>query len=94
MKRETHDLGRYVQCDGCDKVYRTENGTVLDESKGGIMLLSKALCPACAPRAEADAKRYGETQYIRDRCPPEMRFVDWVDQLRRGENARVTITEF
>lgn len=84
MAIEQFDIADHVECDGCSKVF-----TDSDEP-GGILFGSKGYGPCCAAKMEADIKRFGEEQYIRDRCPPGMAFKEWVLKLRGGNNT-VTI---
>lgn len=67
-----------VLCDGCGEDYtdRPDNG--------GILFVSKALCPTCGVRWEEASEREHETAYIRARCPEGKSFADWVrEDLRR-----------
>lgn len=80
----TIDIGDYVECDMCCKDFTNS------DAKGGILFGTKGVCPECAPRIEADAERFGESQFIRGRCPDGMTFKDWVLQIRGGNNT-VTI---
>lgn len=79
-KREVYreDIGETVICDMCgaDWTNRTEHG--------GILFVSKACCPECAPKIEKEAVRYGETHLIRKRCPETIEFRKWVLFLRAG----------
>jgi hypothetical protein len=93
MKEQVFNLGKYVECDGCGKVYRTEGGEVLDEAIGGIGFQSKAICPICAPAWLKDAREFGEEGLVRAPIK-EMRFVDFVDVLRGGKDASITLTQF
>lgn len=83
---ERTDIGNSVVCDMCGDDWTARDGT------GGILFGSKAACPTCAPQVEADATRYGETQYIRDRCPPGLHYREWVLRLRGGNNTVTTYT--
>lgn len=81
MTVEIIDIGEHVECDFCSTVY-----TGLPDV-GGILFGSKAACPKCAPRIEQDAKKYGEEEFIRARCPEGMAFSKWVLALRgRGQH--------
>lgn len=80
MAVEVFDMGRRVLCDSCDGDW-TER-----EESGGILFVSKAICPECAPRWENSARAFGETGHIRARCVPGMAFSDWVRELRGGNN--------
>lgn len=68
-----------IQCDCCGRDYDNSS------ESGGILFSSRAVCPKCAPALEADAVKYGETEYIFDRCPKGMSFRDWCIRLRNRE---------
>lgn len=73
----TIEAGNTVICDDCGVDW-----THLPDS-GGLLFLSKAICPECAPRWRESAAKYGEQVYIRQTCPPDKSFADWVrDDLR------------
>lgn len=76
------DLGNLVVCDFCTTDYTDR------DDEGGFMFSDKAVCPACAPRVEREAKEYREDHLIRVRCPTGKSFADWVrDDVRQpGEN--------
>lgn len=80
MGVEIIDVGEHVECDLCSKSF---DG--LPDS-GGFLFGSKGVCPDCAPRFEADIKRFGEESYIKARCPVGMSFRDWILRLRGGDN--------
>lgn len=62
-----------VLCDICNKDFSSSPAT------GGIYgLMTKAICPECAPQILADAERFGELKFIKARCPEGKRFADWV----------------
>lgn len=67
-----------VFCDFCGEDFTNR------DDKGGLLFQSKATCPCCAKKIEADAARYGETQFIRDRCPQDMEFRNWVIVVLRN----------
>lgn len=75
------EVGDSARCDFCGDEYRGR------PDPGGILFQSKAVCPQCAPKLEADAALYGETSFIRARCPPGVSFHAWVMGLRGGDNA-------
>lgn len=69
---EAPDPGPVVICDLCNADYTERADT------GGILVQSKAVCPACAPGYEAKLREYDEMRYLRARCPAGMSFADWV----------------
>lgn len=85
MNAEQFDIGNSVECDFCCNDY-TKSTEV-----GGLLFESKAVCPKCAEKVERDAERYGETHLIRQRCPANISFRDFVLFLRGGNN---TVTVF
>lgn len=81
-KTQTIDIGATVLCDICSEDY------TLSAESGGILILSKAVCPKCTPKWEAEAV------FIRGRCPAGKSFADWVRQdLRGGKPGVIIITE-
>jgi hypothetical protein len=80
-------VGRYVVCDSCSGDYTDRHDI------GGILVGSKAICPACTPRWVERLKQYGEEDYITARCDEHTGFADWVRSLR-GPDAAITITTF
>lgn len=86
---ETFDLGDIVLCDMCNADYSNSS------KKGGITFGSKAVCPECTPRIENNAKKFNEEWMIKERCPQDKTFCQWVrEDLRKGGNATMTITTF
>ncbi len=81
------DMGDQVLCDWCGKDYTNS------DAKGGFMFGFKATCPSCAPKMEADAKKYDEEHYIRARCPADLTFREWVLRLRNGDNRIIVTSE-
>ncbi len=79
------DVGDSVSCDLCSTEFRGRR------DMGGILVQSKAICPFCAPRYEAQLKQYGELSLLRARCPEGMTFHAWVMWLRGGNN-KVTVS--
>ena len=77
---ETIDLGDHVECDGCSKDFTGSPET------GGILFGSKGYGPCCSDKLEADAKRFGEAEYIGGRCPSSMSFAAWVLSVINGDN--------
>ena len=80
MIGEPVDIGNIVVCDFCDEDF-TER-----DDQGGILFGSYATCPACAPKTEADAIKFGETWRIKARAKPGQSFRDFVLELRGGNN--------
>jgi hypothetical protein len=74
------DVWNSVWCDICNEDYTNS------DERGGFLLQSKAVCPKCQDRVHADVVRYGEEQYIRKWCPPDMSFKEWCLELRSGNN--------
>jgi len=70
------DVGDRVICDDCNEDYSNS------EASGGLLFSSKAYCPKCAPRLEADAVKFGETKYIKARCAEGQSFRDFVLSIR------------
>lgn len=78
--KQVIDVGDSVICDFCGDEYRGRPDT------GGLLFQSKAVCPRCTPKLEADIALYGESHFVRARCPVGMSFHSWVMQLRGGDN--------
>lgn len=70
LEIEEIHIGNKVVCDICDKDFTDSNVT------GGILFCSNAVCPECAPRIEALAKKFDEEEHIKARCPDGMKFRD------------------
>lgn len=87
MKVQEFDIGNTVVCDLCNADYTNS------DDKGGFLFMSKGVCPKCAPRFEAEAKKYNEEGFIKARAKPEQTFRDFILELRGGNN-KVTITSF
>jgi hypothetical protein len=85
--KEVIDIGDETLCDFCNADYTN------DDAKGGILFGSNAVCPECTPRVEADAKKYNETSYIKDRAREGETFHDFCLRLRNGNNT-ITIESF
>ena len=75
------DVGRIVVCDGCDEDYTDS------DARGGIIFGSNAYCPACAPRIERSAIKYGEGHYIKARAFEGQGFADFVREYRWVEGS-------
>ncbi len=84
MTIERIEIGDMVLCDLCNADWTNESQT------GGMLVQSKAVCPACAPRYRADLVRYDEQHLIHAACPPWQSFADWCRELR-GPNAAIEI---
>ena len=81
MSKEIIDLGDLVMCDFCSKDW-TDNDT-----SGGFLFDSKAVCPDCAPKMLKSIKGYNEEDHIKARCPQDKSFFKWVlEDLRKGDN--------
>lgn len=82
IKREVFAvMGRTVLCDWCCEDFTDS------EEQGGFTFGSKATCPRCAPKIEADAEKFSESHMIAHRCPDGMSFADWVrNELRGGDD--------
>ena len=68
--------GNVVLCDLCN-----DDFTDSDE-QGGFLFSSTAVCPHCAPDFLKGVKKCDEEQYIKERCPEDVSFRDWVYTLR------------
>lgn len=92
--REVVDLGDRVICDFCGGEYteRPDAGGLLFGSKAARQAHALIACPRCAPHLDRDAKKYGEEQYIRARCPEGKSFAAWVrEDLRKGSPGEVRV---
>jgi hypothetical protein len=71
------DPGRQVICDICsgDWTDRPESG--------GILVLSKGVCPDCTPRMLESIKKYNEEWSIKGECPKDMSHADWIRDVVR-----------
>ena len=81
--REVFDIGETVVCDLCNKDYTNS------EAQGGLLFVSKGVCPDCIPRLVADAEKYGETEFIRERARPGETFKAFCLRMRGGNNTIV-----
>jgi len=70
------DVGDKVFCDLCGKEYTDDN------SKGGFLFGSKAVCPDCADDFMRTIKIYREEDYIRDKAHEDETFRDFVYRMR------------
>lgn len=68
------DVGDAVFCDWCDTEWTNR------PESGGFMFGRKATCPDCASRMEASATEHNESHHIRERCPADKSFADWIRQ--------------
>jgi hypothetical protein len=74
------DIGRIVVCDFCD-------GDHTDTTvSGGVIFGSKAVCPTCMPKVQAEA------QFIKARYPEGKSFGDFVREYRGSNNSIVIRT--
>lgn len=80
VTREVIELGDHVECDFCSKDW-TES-----DVHGGFLFESKAVCPDCAPKVLASVRQHNEMNFIREYCPRDLSFADWVRRLRYGNN--------
>lgn len=79
------ELGDQVLCDFCG------NDCTDSPDQGGLLFLSKAICPECAPDYEKRIAEHGEEHHIRGRCPVGKSFADWVrEDLRKPAGASST----
>jgi hypothetical protein len=65
-----------VICDICSKDF----SDLPDE--GGMMVLSKGVCPDCEPRLRKSIASYGEEWSIKGECPKGVSFADWIRSIR------------
>lgn len=72
------DMEERVVCDYCNEDYTNSNEC------GGLLFGSYATCPKCADKIVSDAIQFDEVNKIKMRCPPEMRFYDFVMHIRKG----------
>ena len=68
--------GDTVLCDFCNKDWTG------DDTSGGLLFCSNAICPDCEPKQRESIKGYNEEKYIRAECPSDMSFWEWVLTLR------------
>lgn len=73
---EIVDMRGYVVCDVCNDDYS------LSDAVGGIAIDTYSICPRCAPKALADARRCGETDAISARAMPGETFRAFVERMR------------
>lgn len=74
-------VGNRVFCDDCGVEY-TDN-----DACGGLAFgrsAGKAICPVCAPKWIASAKRHGETHLVKAVCPEHKTFAQFVRELREA----------
>lgn len=70
------EMGQRVLCDFCGDDWSDSR------QSGGLLFQSKATCPTCEPKIRKSAVEYGEEQFIRAVCPPDLSFAEWVRTLR------------
>ena len=76
-------LGDTVICDICNKDWTG------DDTSGGILVGSYAVCPDCTPKKLKDLEKYNEMHCINARCPEKMSFADWVVDGRGSEGGKI-----
>jgi len=82
MKLESvTDLGDQVFCDVCNEEYTKDNST-----SGGFLFGPYAYCPKCAVSRMLSIVAHNEVQHIKEACPKDMSYYDWVMKLRGGDN--------
>lgn len=90
MSKVTHEVfevGDSVVCDACGKDFTESDRT------GGFLFETKAYCPECASRSIDRIRAYNEERFIRERCPHDLSFADWVRKMRyRTGNDKIVIT--
>jgi hypothetical protein len=74
--REVSEVGDQVNCDCCNKDWT--DSTV----SGGFMFDSYAYCPECAVSHIARIRSYNEENHIKERCPTNLSFADWIRRMR------------
>lgn len=71
------DVGDLVICDLCNKDWTHS------KVSGGLLFMSKGVCPDCAPEFEKNVIKFNEQEYIRGRCPANMSHADWIRDVVR-----------
>lgn len=71
------EVGDNVVCDLCDKNYRG------DDTEGGFIFQSKAICPDCSGAYLAGIDKYDERRFIRAINKPGCSFYDFVLNYRK-----------
>ena len=69
---------REVICDFCSQDYTASNET------GGMLFVSKGVCPKCLPKFEKTIERYNEQEHIRARANEGETFRDFIYRVREG----------
>ena len=74
MKFETItiDPGNCVVCDICNQDFTDSN------ESGGLLFSSYAIGPCCAEQQLESIKKFEEERFIREYCPKNKSFADWV----------------
>jgi hypothetical protein len=70
------DIGRIVACDICGRDW-TDSPV-----SGGMIFLSKGICPACFPGFNRSVHHYNEQHFIRGLCRPDQSFADFIREYR------------
>lgn len=76
MSEESIPCGDEVMCDFCCEDFTNSDAI------GGFLFGSYALCPECARKHLPDIIQNGESRRIKEHCPPDLSFADWVRRLR------------
>lgn len=69
-------VGDTVRCDACNKEW-TDSPV-----SGGFLFDSYAYCPECAVNKLPRIKSYNEESHIKEWCPPNLSYADWVRKMR------------
>lgn len=80
MSIKEFDVGDTVICDLCGG-----NFTKSDR-QGGIIFMSKGVCPDCTPHFLESVYSAGEETHIKAQCPTSMSFKDFILKVRGGNN--------
>jgi len=80
-------IGDVAICDTCGKDW-TNN-----DQSGGFLFGSYAVCPDCAPKILENVDKYNERHAIKEFCPPNLSYWQWVLKLRGGDNT-IKVTEW
>jgi hypothetical protein len=81
--RKEYDVTNIIVCDFCSADHSDTS------TQGGLLFMSKGICPACVPKLEEDVKKYGEEHFIRARALPGETFKDFIIRIRDGNNTMI-----